>query len=413
MHVFAQICKGGFQAVHGGTHNATCIACPLAYGVESRRVFRLQALTLPPYTAGRGGTRLNAGQDSSRVCKAPDFPVKIRQSTSKSLCDESRQTAVQIRRPDPRPVCGGRQELLRAGCARQKIPHRLHRCPIITAPQLKGQMLQLLLEFQAGEHLITEVSWADLHQQRTVGNPGITPVIAHAVGDNSPRFRGSGHHQPSGAHAEGIGPPPGHRLLVSQGIIRRRQALIARILTVLGLIYKVLGMLNAHPHGKRLGFHGKAPLQQHAVGIPGGMADAEKRRLAGNTLLPCNNQCFQPAVLPTLYIRHTGPKTHPPAQADNLQTNLLHDAPQEIRADMGLMQIFDFLRCPRRHKAVQHLRHQRVAYARGQLAVREGARAAFAELHIGIRQQAAFPPESFNVTGPGIYILAALQHQGA
>jgi hypothetical protein len=101
------------------------------------------------------------------------------------------------------------------------------------------------------------------------------------------------------------------------------------------------------------------------------------------------------------------------AQRFDLGAHLLDHLDQAEGADVRLADVQDFFRCARLDEFGQHL----AAVVLGvldlgvQLAVREGAGAAFAELHVRLGIQLALAPEAEGVDGALAHLLAALQYQ--
>ena len=183
---------------------------------------------------------------------------------------------MQIHRLHSRQIAWLGQKIPGALPPGQKISHRLHRCPIVTAPQPEGKPLPLPLELNAPQHMAGKIRRIHRHQQGGICHPGIAAIIAHAISHHAPGLRGRGHHLAPRAHAEGIGSPAGCPVIVGQGIISHRQKMAACILPVLGHINKLLRMLYPDPDGKGLCFHGYTSIKKHLISIPGGMADAQE-----------------------------------------------------------------------------------------------------------------------------------------
>src|SRR3989338_2022521 len=95
--------------------------------------------------------------------------------------------------------------------------------------------------------------------------------------------------------------------------------------------------------------------------------------------------------------------------------HLLHHAHQTEGADMRMALIQNLFRRTRLDEFLQHLSTQvaRVFDLAVQLAVRERARAALAELHVGFRVKHALPPQPEGILGSFTHRLAAFQYQRA
>lgn len=121
--------------------------------------------------------------------------------------------------------------------------------------------------------VIPEVLRAHAHQHRRIGIFACPGVIAHAVYRHAPGLGRRGNHLAPRTHAESIAASAvrgTHRQLVFRGA----QGGMSRKAPVLAAVNHLLGMLNAHPHGKGLLHHMHALAKQGLHGIPGAMANA-------------------------------------------------------------------------------------------------------------------------------------------
>jgi hypothetical protein len=114
-------------------------------------------------------------------------------------------------------------------------------------------------------------------------------------------------------------------------------------------------------------------------------------------------------------VHHLLAKADLATQRFDLRTHLLDHADQAEGADVRLGHVEDFFGRTGLHKLGQHLAREvaRVADLAPQLAVAEGAGAAFAELHVRFGVQHALAPQAPGVLGALAHRLAALQHDGA
>ncbi|MNI32593.1 hypothetical protein D3C73_865120 [compost metagenome] len=101
-------------------------------------------------------------------------------------------------------------------------------------------------------------------------------------------------------------------------------------------------------------------------------------------------------------------EAHFTAEGANLLTHVFHDTGQSERADVRFADIEDFFRRAGLDELVQDFAANefRVLDLAVELAVGEGPRAAFAELHVGLGVEHAFSPQA-----PGVF--GALTHFGA
>ena len=100
------------------------------------------------------------------------------------------------------------------------------------------------------------------------------------------------------------------------------------------------------------------------------------------------------------------------AERLDLRAHLLDHADEAEGADVRLGDIQDFLGRAGLDELRQHLARQvaRITDLAPQLAVRKGARAAFAELHVRLRVEYALAPQPPGVPGSFAHALAALEH---
>jgi hypothetical protein len=103
------------------------------------------------------------------------------------------------------------------------------------------------------------------------------------------------------------------------------------------------------------------------------------------------------------------------AERLDLGAHLLDHADQPERSDVRLADVEDLVRRAGLDELVEHLAAEvaRVTDLAPQLAVREGAGAAFAELHVRLRIEDALPPEPPGVAGPLAHRLAAFEDDRA
>ena len=101
---------------------------------------------------------------------------------------------------------------------------------------------------------------------------------------------------------------------------------------------------------------------------------------------------------------------HLAAVLHDLAPHLAHDILEDVRADMGLGLFHDVRRSAMRGERFEHGLAQRIADARGQLAVRVRARAALAELDIAVRVERAAAPERIYRPVALVHIAAALEY---
>ena len=169
-------------------------------------------------------------------------------------------------------------------------------------------------------------------------------------------------------------------------------------------------MFDTHPHSKRLGFHSHALCQQHLIGIPGRVSDAKEYHISRDAFLTINDN-RPDSSLHEFQIRHLAAKADLAAKPDDLLPNIADNAPQQIRPDMWLMQIADFLRRTSFDERRDDILHMPVINACGELSIRERSCSALAKLNIGLHIQCPPLPEPLDILMTGIHILPAFQHE--
>ena len=140
------------------------------------------------------------------------------------------------------------------------------------------------------------------------------------------------------------------------------------------------------------------------------MPDTHEQIAGRNAFLAIDDHRLKLPV-PAFQVRHLRGKAHRPAQPDDFLPDILHNIPQQIRSDMGLVQIADFLRRTSRNKGLQHGCHRTVIDTGGELAIGKSSGSAFPKLHIGPFIQNPPLPEAIDSRVPLIHILPALQYQ--
>ena len=159
-----------------------------------------------------------------------------------------------------------------------------------------------------------------------------------------------------------------------------------------------------------------APLQ-HREGVARAVAEREHHVVGAQLLAAGQHQAADvaragPAPASSMtQIGHLLAEADLAAQRLDLGAHLLDHAHQAEGADVRLGDVEDLLRRAGLDELGQHLARQvaRVADLAPELAVGEGARAALAELHVGLRVEHALAPQAPGVLGALAHRLAALQ----
>ncbi len=183
-----------------------------------------------------------------------------------------------------------------------------------------------------------------------------------------------------------------------------------------------LRMLDAKAHRERLGLHVHAALVEHGEGVARAVAQSHHgmvglQPLALAAVLVQHFQGGETAVLALAFdahVTHALAEADLAAQADDLLAYSLDHLHQLEGADVRVRGIEDLWRCAVGDEFLHHLAAQvaRVLDLAVELAVGEGACAAFAELHIGLGHQLALAPQAPGVLGALAHRAAALDHDG-
>ena len=172
-----------------------------------------------------------------------------------------------------------------------------------------------------------------------------------------------------------------------------------------------LQVLGAETHAERLAFQHKAAIHQHAERIPCRVPHCKHQCLAGKAAV-CSSDAHKSSVF-SLQSGERGVEVHLAAQRFDLLADGGNDTAQQVGAHMGLLLPCDLCRGTVLQKHLGDKITQFIPDAGGQLAIREGARAALAELDVGVGVQLTGGGKVLHRLHTGIQRRAALQHDGA
>ena len=158
-------------------------------------------------------------------------------------------------------------------------------------------------------------------------------------------------------------------------------------LSILCLIDKALGMLNAHAHGKGLADHGKAVLVQSLKGIPSTVPDGQDHMIRFKGPGLSRRFIFNGTDMPVFPDEscHPGLKADLAAQGTDVFPDSDDAVGQLVRSDMRFGIIGDLRGCTVLDQGMQNRENPRILDSAVQLSVRKGPRTALAELDIGNR----------------------------
>ena len=183
---------------------------------------------------------------------------------------------------------------------------------------------------------------------------------------------------------------------------------------VLGLADGGLVMLDADADGEGFALHGDAGLMEEGKGVPGGVTGGQHEGISGEVVGALRTGDGEPGQA-TILLAETGElvaKADIAAQANQLQPDVPHHLAEDVSAHMGTEGMGDVLRCAHFNEGVQHGADAGIMGTGGQLAVREGACAALAELDVGGGVQLTGAPELLHFLRPLLHRCAPLQDDG-
>ncbi len=197
-----------------------------------------------------------------------------------------------------------------------------------------------------------------------------------------------------------------------QLVIRSPQQFIARVLAETGGVDQRLRMFDAKADGKRLGFDVNAPPVDHLEGIARAVSDRQHQMISCNALAACEYHAAHSAI-DDLDVIDPAFEADFATQLPDGFAHFFDHADQAKSTDMRVADIEDFLGSAGLDEFVQHFAAQmaRILDLAIQLAVGKCPRAAFAELHVGLRVEHALTPQPEGVLCSFANCLAALQDQ--
>ena len=173
-----------------------------------------------------------------------------------------------------------------------------------------------------------------------------------------------------------------------------------------------LRVLDAEANGERLGFHEHTRRMQHLEGVARAVAEGEDD-LAGGDFLSTRQRYAAHVSFLDVQSSDAALEANLPAARDDLGAHALDHADQPEGTDVRMRDVEDFLGCPGFDEFGQHLASEmaRILDLAVEFAVRKGAGAALAELHVRLRVQLVIAPQFPGVFRAFAHGLAALQHQ--
>ena len=174
-------------------------------------------------------------------------------------------------------------------------------------------------------------------------------------------------------------------------------------------------MLDAETDGERFGFEEHATFVQHEEGVARAVAQRHHHMVGAQCAAVGQHHATHASRTRRigfhLHIVDPVRETDLTAQRFNVGAHVLHHRHQAEGSDVRLADVEDFLRRAGLDEFGQHLASvvALVADLAVQLAVRERARAAFAELHVGFGVEDLLPPQAEGIHGALAHVLATLQ----
>ncbi len=204
-----------------------------------------------------------------------------------------------------------------------------------------------------------------------------------------------------------------------QGVVRRPQVLVAGVGAEAGAVDQRLRVLDAEADRERLGLEIDAALMQPLEGVARAVAQRQHHVVGADVPAAFQHHPAQ-AARPVgghgdVEIHHLALEAVLAAQLLDGLAHPLHHGHQAEGADVGVGLGQDLGRSAGLDELGQHLAAQvaGVLDLAVELAVREGAGPALAELHVGLRVQHALAPQAPGVLGALAHHLATLQDDRA
>ena len=183
-----------------------------------------------------------------------------------------------------------------------------------------------------------------------------------------------------------------------------RRHLIAAGFSVHSAVNQLLGMLDAKPHRKRLGFHGKPFFIKHVKGIPGAVANGKNDcpgfHMKAPLLLFASAGGLLEGQLPVSVFQKGQvcqfcAKEHLSSKPCNFFPDIFYRISQHVRSHMGFVAVKDIRVCAVFHKGFQHKADSpcRIFYQGIQFSVGESSRSPLSKLYVALRVQHAGLPE--------------------
>ncbi|MNL01081.1 hypothetical protein D3C87_1215360 [compost metagenome] len=294
-----------------------------------------------------------------------------------------------------------------------EVPDQLARRAVGAAAQFEGLGFPFALEVDAGQDVLGVVDFRrDPYDDAGVGVAFVARVLAHAVGDDAVGFGRCRHDRAARAHTEAVDGPPVAGV-VHQFVIRGAQDGVAGVGAEAGLVDEGLRVFDAEPDRERLGFHEDALVVQHLEGVARAMAHGQHDVVGLDMFAVGERDAGDPAIF-ALQRFHFAGEAHFAAQLGDGVAHDFDHADQAEGADVRFGDVQDFFGRAGQDELLQHF----FAVVLGvfdlavELAVGEGAGAAFAELYVRFGVQDALAPQAPGVFGAFAHGLAAFQDDG-
>ena len=256
----------------------------------------------------------------------------------------------------------------------------------------------------------SEIRCGDLGHQTAVGEAAVALLVAHAVDYYATFLGGALDHFATGAHAKRV-----HRAvqpeITYQLVIRGRKARVPFRWAVLILVDEVLGVLHANAHGEGFLPHGDCVAVQHLKGVPGTVTRRQNDGIAGYFFAILKHRGFDFPVF-EMDVRELGFPAISNAAGFGILADEHRTFTDDIRTHMRLGEIEDAGVRTIFDEGLQNITRGGMTDARSELAIAEGARAAFTKLGIGLWVQLAVLPQLVDALHPLAHGGAALQDDG-
>src|SRR5713101_8468326 len=328
--------RGNPKAVDRRRDDAAGVPAPLARRVETCHRNRLKIVTSGhPYR--RAGAALNANENRVLAYKPTHLAIETPEGCLERCGQVRGVDPVQVGVHQARPVSRGAGFL--AQLAGKVVRNRLSGRIVTPLSQLVRLLLPVPLKLEAGQSSVKtrlfEVLHRDGHHDARVGELGVAPRVAHAVGALEAFLGGRGDDDSARTHAKRVNPPKlaPHLEVLGQLVVRGRKLGVVGGTPVLNPVHQLLRVLGAKADRERLGLQAHPAVRGESLEqLAGGVSRCEdhpigfEHRAVAEPDPRCPRAVRQDVLDPRFEV-------DPATALGQLLAKLFHRAWQQVRAD--------------------------------------------------------------------------------